>query len=240
MNNKDIDAKNVYDIAKKHFLFPSEKMNGVLEEVKIGSLLEKNERRINTKLFSRAYGFPKSQFNALKWIMMTSELKGNSKLVELTIASYYNLDKGFAFPSQELVGYNTGLSSRTISNAVTKMKESGRWLVKQSFSDGKARATNCYFILPPLGYGSIAKSYKENASHSEINSSLETALENVVKEINHRAKTKSPRDIISVEHVSKYSLIKEGQVYKHFPKLFKSGDKENQKIFSTILNRVNK
>lgn len=238
MNNKDIDVKTVYDIAKKHFLFSSERIDGVLADTKIKSLLENNRRRINVELFSKAYGFPKSQFNALKWVMMTSKLEGNSKLVEITIASYYNSDKGFAFPSQELIKFNTGLSARTVNNAVLKMKESGRWLVKQSFSEGRPRTTNCYFILPPLGYGGIGEIYKENPDLKKFSSLLEANLETVIKAVNNRAKNENGKAILAMESLADINLSKEGHVYRNFPKLFKTNSKEDLKIFSKILNKA--
>lgn len=176
----------LYNLANKYFLSPPgavKSMNPSTRKQPINPWrqalqeLDKNTSDIfkSFTMFIILYGFPKNQFNATQWVMHTSSLMGNDRLVAIVIANFYNAQKGFAYPSVSQVAAITGLSERKVRYSIKAMKLSGEWLIvnpkRQPYDEGEGIA-NKYFILPPLGLGLFNQLKVDNLIDQEGTNSL--------------------------------------------------------------------
>lgn len=97
---------------------------------------------------------PKSSWHLTEWVAKYSNLKGNSRLVSILIATYYNSTTFRCNPSYSAIQKSTGLSKGTIVKAVHEIEHSREWIVMPP--RGSSRS-NSYFPNPrgaevPDGY----------------------------------------------------------------------------------------
>jgi hypothetical protein len=89
-------------------------------------------------------------FKAVSAVMHHSQAKGNTRLVALAIAQFYD-DKGEngAFPKQETIAKLANVSKRTVQRSINELVELGELevLVHRGVGGSYDRQTNRYFII---------------------------------------------------------------------------------------------
>lgn len=93
---------------------------------------------------------PHTSWKLTDWVMRHSNLKGTNKLVSAQIASLYNKDEGYSYPTYEQIMQLTGISYSSVSRAIKAMKLSGEWIVINTSQELYSRHTNNrYYYLSP-------------------------------------------------------------------------------------------
>jgi hypothetical protein len=236
MTKQTFLTKEIYELAKPHFYaIDSITQAGYKAKDTLYPILNANKDRINLELFQLAYGFPKNQFHAVKWVFITSNLEGLEKLVELTIASLYNSTAGYAYPTQATVARIAGVSPRTVSKAVKSMEESGRWLIKRTFKEGRSRSSHCYYLVPPFGFGRAMEFIANDQSQNDVH--LQSAISGFLKK-RVITKLRSPNNnlFMNYDHKHLSSYKKDGH-YKELPHILEY-DLQSRKAFTRLLTKV--
>lgn len=89
-------------------------------------------------------------FKAVQAVLHHSESRGNTRLVALAIASFYDdVGDNGAFPSQEVLARLANVNKRTVQRAVKELQELGEIDIHVHSGRGKSfdRQTNRYFIV---------------------------------------------------------------------------------------------
>lgn len=89
-------------------------------------------------------------FKAIQAVMHHSQSKGNTRLVALAIASFYDdVGDNGAFPSQEVLAKIANVNKRTVQRAIVELQELGEIDVHIHSGRGKTfnRQTNRYYIV---------------------------------------------------------------------------------------------
>lgn len=89
-------------------------------------------------------------FKAIQAVMHHSQSKGNTRLVALAIASFYDdVGDNGAFPSQDVLAKIANVNKRTVQRAIVELQELGEIDVHIHSGRGKTfnRQTNRYFIV---------------------------------------------------------------------------------------------
>lgn len=112
----------------------------------------------------------KTGHDVTKFIATNNRIKNHAaKSVQTYIATFYNEDKGYSFPSMNTIEENTGASRSTIRRAIVEMEASGLWYVapgkwnkaeKKNYNNKYYPLAWTYNELPdgsvyiPIGYAS--------------------------------------------------------------------------------------